>query len=86
MQADPLLAEPQAMTEDVLIPLTVRQEQVLEHIYDCIRDGMPPTSQEIANHFGFKSVNAAQEIVKRLALKKRITLIPNTARGIRVSL
>jgi SOS-response transcriptional repressor LexA len=76
------------MTEDddVLIALTERQEQVLEYIYDCVRDGMPPTSQEIATHCGFRSTNAAVEIVKRLALKKRITLIPNTARGIRVSL
>jgi repressor LexA len=73
------------MTEDaVLIELTERQEQVLSYIEDCIGKGMPPTCREIANHFGFKSTNAAQESVQRLARKGRIMLIPNTSRGIKL--
>jgi repressor LexA len=74
------------MTDNVLIALTERQEQVLEYIYDCVRDGMPPTKAEIAKHCGFKSVNAAVELVQRLARKGRVTLVPGTARGIRVEL
>jgi repressor LexA len=74
------------MTDNVLIALTERQEQVLEYIYDCVRDGMPPTSKEIATHCGFRSTNAAVEIVKRLAQKGRVTLVPGTARGIKVKL
>jgi repressor LexA len=71
---------------DELEPLTARQEEVLEYIYDCVRDGMPPTNAEIAKHFGFKSDTAAVDHVKALARKGRITLVPGTARGIRVEM
>jgi repressor LexA len=69
---------------DLYTDLTERQEQVLEYIYDCIRDGMPPTRAEIAEHFDIW-LNQAGEIVQALAKKGRITLIPGTARGIRIS-
>jgi repressor LexA len=85
---EPLTAQPKSMSDeeaDVLIELTERQEQVLEHIYDCIRDGMPPTKAEIAQHFDIWP-NSADEIVKALARKGRITLVPGQARGIRVEL
>jgi repressor LexA len=70
---------------DLYTDLTERQEQVLEYIYDCIRDGMPPTRAEIARHFGFKSANAAQEVVARLVEKGRITILHDIPRGIRIA-
>lgn len=69
---------------DLHTDLTERQEQVLEYIYDCIRDGMPPTRAEIAEHFDMWP-NQAVQIVEALAKKGRITLTPGTARGIRIA-
>ena len=71
------------MTE--LKPLTNRQEQ----IYDLIKEkisatGMPPTRAEIAEFFGFKSANAAEEHLKALAKKGYIEMLPGTSRGIRL--
>jgi repressor LexA len=74
------------MTDDVLEPLTVRQEQVLEYIYDRVRDRLPPTRVEIARHCGFKSPNAAEEVVKALARKGRIEILPGISRGIKVEM
>lgn len=68
-----------------LKPLTNRQEQ----IYDLIKEkisatGMPPTRAEIADFFGFKSANAAEEHLKALAKKGYIEMLPGTSRGIRL--
>jgi repressor LexA len=65
--------------------LTERQEQVLDYIEDCIeKEQLPPSRAQIAIRFGFKSPNAAEEIVKALARKGRVTLTPNVSRGIRL--
>jgi repressor LexA len=65
--------------------ITDRQAAVLDYIEDCIlKHQMPPTRAEIADHFGMKSRNGAEEIVKRLAALKRIELIPGSSRGIRL--
>jgi repressor LexA len=69
---------------DLHTDLTERQEEVLEYIYDCINGGMPPTRAEIAEHFDMW-LNQAGEIVQALANKGRITLLPGTARGIRIA-
>jgi len=67
-------------------PLTPRQLQIFELIKVTISDtGMPPTRAEIADHFGFKSANAAEEHLKALAKKGYIDMLPGTSRGIRLT-
>jgi repressor LexA len=65
--------------------LTSRQQQILMLIQDVIRDtGMPPTRAEIAEHLGFRSVNAAEDHLRALQRKGAIELLPGTSRGIRL--
>ena len=65
--------------------LTKRQGEILaliqEYIYD---DGYPPTRMEIAEAFGFRSPNAAEEHLRALERKGYIELLPGSSRGIRV--
>jgi len=69
-----------------LRPLTPRQEQILDLIKEKIADvGMPPTRAEIADFFGFKSANAAEEHLKALAKKGYIEMLAGTSRGIRLA-
>ena len=69
-----------------LRPLTPRQEQIFDLIKERISDvGMPPTRAEIADFFGFKSANAAEEHLKALAKKGYIEMMPGTSRGIRLA-
>ncbi|MFO7306950.1 MAG: repressor LexA, partial [Gammaproteobacteria bacterium] len=57
--------------------LTPRQRQILKFIQQCIAEnGMPPTRAEIAQKFGFKSANAAEEHLRALQRKGVIDLIP----------
>ena len=65
--------------------LTPRQTEILELIRQHIADtGYPPTRADIAQQFGFKSPNAAEEHLKALARKGAIEMIPGTSRGIRL--
>lgn len=67
-------------------PLTPRQEQIFGLIKEKISEtGMPPTRAEIADFFGFKSANAAEEHLKALAKKGYIEMLPGTSRGIRLT-
>ncbi|PCI62405.1 MAG: repressor LexA [Gammaproteobacteria bacterium] len=67
-------------------PLTPRQSQIFDLIKEKISDiGMPPTRAEIADFFGFKSANAAEEHLKALAKKGYIEMLPGTSRGIRLA-
>ncbi len=69
-----------------LKPLTNRQQQIFDLIKEAISDtGMPPTRAEIAEFFGFKSANAAEEHLKALAKKGYIEMLPGTSRGIRLA-
>lgn len=69
-----------------LKPLTNRQKQIFDLIKETINDiGMPPTRAEIANFFGFKSANAAEEHLKAIAKKGYIEMLPGTSRGIRLA-
>jgi repressor LexA len=66
------------------LPLTPRQREILELVEDSIaRRGYPPTRAEIAQAFGFRSPNAAEDHLRALARKGAITLEGNH-RGIRV--
>ena len=67
-------------------PLTTRQQQIFDLIKEKISEtGMPPTRAEIADFFGFKSANAAEEHLKALAKKGYIDMLPGTSRGIRLA-
>lgn len=66
--------------------LTARQQQILHLIERRLeRDGAPPTRVEIAEFFGFKSPNAAEEHLRALARKGVIELRSGAARGIRLA-
>ena len=72
----------QSMEDD---PLTPRQRQILDWITEqSARHGAPPTRQEIASAFGFRSANAAEEHLRALARKGAIEMAPGRSRGIRV--
>lgn len=65
--------------------LTRRQAEILELIRSSITErGSPPTRAEIAEAFGFRSANAAEEHLKALARKGVIELLPGSSRGIRL--
>ena len=65
--------------------LTARQQQILDLIENHIdTTGFPPTRANIAEEFGFKSANAAEEHLKALAKKGAIEIIPGASRGIRL--
>lgn len=66
--------------------LTPRQQEVLQLIRDRIEaSGLPPTRAEIAQEFGFRSPNAAEEHLKILARKGALELLPGASRGIRLT-
>ncbi len=65
--------------------LTARQQQVLDLIKARIQEtGFPPTRVEIAEEFGFKSPNAAEEHLRALARKGVIEMVTGASRGIRL--
>jgi hypothetical protein len=57
--------------------------EVWEHI---ARTGSSPTRSEIAQAMGYRSANAAEEMVRRLARKGVLELTPGVSRGIKVRL
>ena len=70
------------MTEE----LTPKQQQILKFIRESIGEtGLPPTRAEIAEAFGFRSPNAAEDHLKTLARKGAIELMAGTSRGIRLA-
>lgn len=66
--------------------LTKRQQQIFDLIQESINEtGMPPTRAEIAESFGFRSLNAAEEHLRALERKGVIELLPGASRGIRLT-
>lgn len=64
---------------------TARQLQILGYIENHIgSEGYPPTRADIANHFRFRSPNAAQEHLAALERKGCIEIVPGIARGIKL--
>lgn len=64
-------------------PMTERQQQILVWIGEFIAlNKFPPTRGEIAGAFGFASINAAEQHVRALETKGRITIAPGISRGI----
>ena len=65
--------------------LTPRQAEILEFIQEFAEEeGCPPTRAEIAEAFGFRSANAAEEHLRALERKDMIELVPGSSRGIRL--
>lgn len=65
--------------------LTEQQSNILVFIKSYAHNnGYPPTRADIAKHFKFKSVNAAQEHLVALNRKGWIEFVPGVARGIRL--
>lgn len=70
---------------DEILPLTARQSEILEFIRSAlIESGAPPTREEIARAFGFRSPNAAEQHLQALRKKGLIELVAGTSRGIRL--
>ncbi len=66
--------------------LTPRQAEILALIRDAIEStGFPPTRAEIAQAFGFRSPNAAEEHLRALERKGVIQIQDGAARGIRLT-
>ena len=65
--------------------LTTRQTEILAFIRDNIEQtGMAPTRAELAQHFGFKSKNAAADHLRALEQKGHLKLHPDLSRGIQL--
>lgn len=68
-----------------LKPLTARQQEIFDFILATMsHNGSPPTRQEIAQQFGFRSANAAEDHLKALHKKGYIELLSGTSRGIMI--
>jgi repressor LexA len=65
--------------------LTPKQQKIFDFIRTNIeRSGFPPTRSEIQAAFGFRSPNAAEDHLRKLAQRNAIEILPGTARGIRL--
>ncbi len=65
--------------------ITQKQKEILDRIIQIKRDiGYPPTMQELANEFGFKSKNAVYKHLEALEKKGFIRRAANGARGITI--
>jgi repressor LexA len=66
--------------------LTRKQQQILDFILRRQQtDGAPPTYQEIADQFGFRSLNSVTEHVRLLRQKSYLESEPGKARSLRVT-
>ena len=63
--------------------LTTAQRKVLDYVI-AYRDEhqCPPSRWDISEHFGWRSMNSAQEHLEALEKKGFVKLIPSRARGI----
>jgi repressor LexA len=72
------------MSTEIGLP-TARQSEILEFIRQAMAEtGAPPTREEIARAFGFRSLNAAEQHLQALQKKGLIELVAGTSRGIRL--
>src|SRR5271165_3275649 len=73
------------MSTDTTLALTARQSEILEFIRHALSTrGVPPTREEIAQAFGFRSLNASEQHLQALHRKGLIELLAGTSRGIRL--
>lgn len=72
------------MNRETFAP-TPRQAEILDFVRrTLVESGAPPTREEIADAFGFRSLNAAEQHLQALQKKGLIELVPGTSRGIRL--
>lgn len=65
------------------VEVTDRQLEIFKFIETFIGEkSYPPTRQEIADAFGFASVNGAEQHLRALEKKGAIRIVPNVSRGI----
>lgn len=65
--------------------LTARQTEVLAYVKGYVMEkGYSPSMKDVASHFKFKSVNAAQEHVDALVVKGSLARTSGVARSLRV--
>ena len=63
--------------------LTSRQAEILAFITEqCEMNGLPPSRQEIQQHFGFASINAVNKHLDALEAKGALTIAFGKSRGI----
>ena len=73
------------MNQESAPSLTQRQAEILQFIQHTLSErGAPPTREEIARAFGFRSINAAEQHLQALHKKGSIELVAGTSRGIRL--
>jgi repressor LexA len=73
------------MSTDSVPGLTARQNEILDFIRHALSTrGVPPTREEIARAFGFRSLNASEQHLQALQKKGLIELLAGTSRGIRL--
>jgi repressor LexA len=73
------------MTRPLPTQPTDKQQEVLTWVRQHVAEkGYPPTRREIADHFGFKSSNAAEAHLHGLEAKGFIRITAGTARGIQI--
>src|SRR6478609_11895640 len=67
--------------------LTKRQSEIYSYIQECQHeDGVIPTLQEICEHFGFKSINAAREHLRLIERKGLLVRSPGQPRAIKLAI
>jgi repressor LexA len=68
-----------------MVVLTQRQQQIVDFVQKWHREhGLSPTYQEIADHFGFRSLNSVSEHVRLIRQKGFLTNEPGRARSFRI--
>jgi repressor LexA len=67
--------------------LTTCQRRVLDFIQTCVRDlGRPPTRQEIADHFKYRSLTTVESHLRLIVRKGFLKIEPGQSRGLQVML
>lgn len=64
------------------LPLTTKQEQVLDYITERIQGGLPPTRAEISKYLECRSDNTSEGYLKALEKKGYIRITKGISRGI----
>ncbi len=66
-------------------PLTPKQKKILDFIaLHCEREGFPPSQQEIARAFGFRSLGTVQNYLVRLEREGALARSWNARRGMQI--
>ena len=64
------------------LPLTPKQEAVLDYVTERIESGLPPTRAEISKHLECSSDNTSEGYLKALEKKGYIRIRKGISRGI----